>query len=73
MSPKRGLFQSLSQRVSGYRSKKKSGQHPVSPGSQVSETASEGQGSYIVVVSSLICSEKFSRLQPSCMFSVLCH
>lgn len=41
VSPKKGLFQSLSKRVSGYRSKKKSEQHPSSPGSQVSESASE--------------------------------
>ncbi|KAL0049379.1 hypothetical protein WJX82_000806 [Trebouxia sp. C0006] len=42
-SPKRGLFQSLSKRVSGYRSKKKD--DPSSPRSHASETTSEGQRS----------------------------
>jgi len=40
-SPKRGLFQSLSKRVSGYRNKKKD--DPSSPRSQASETTSESQ------------------------------
>ncbi|KAL3144495.1 hypothetical protein ABBQ32_004234 [Trebouxia sp. C0010 RCD-2024] len=50
VSPKKGLFQSLSKRVSGYRSKKKSEQHPSSPGSQGSESASESLRSVDVEV-----------------------
>ncbi len=42
-SPKRGLFQSLSKRVSGYRNKKRNDQPPSSPGSQASDSASESQ------------------------------
>ncbi|KAL0042569.1 hypothetical protein WJX79_003940 [Trebouxia sp. C0005] len=42
-SPKRGLFQSLSKRVSEYRNKKKD--DPSSPRSQASETTSESQRS----------------------------
>ena len=48
VSPKKGLFQSLSKRVSGYRNKRKGDQHPSSPGSQVSESASESQSKQLV-------------------------
>lgn len=43
--PKRGLFQSLSKRMSGYRNKRKNERNPSSPRSQTSESASEGQRS----------------------------
>lgn len=48
-SPKRGLFQSLSKRVSGYRNKKRDDLRPSSPGSHTSDSASESQSKQVIL------------------------